>query len=344
MADGCAGAGGGGLERADAGLHGKLDAAPALVAGLAVQQLEEQRGHAIDAGIAGGDQGDAAPFCRERERGACALLLRADGVGVARAARRGRPQQVEIAAVADEVGSAGDGGVGARRPPRLSAGADSHQRDPPAAAPAALGLDDPGRPGDGTGAPFAPCLGHGERALSACAGERGGLRHAVAADRAEHDLRRRREPRGLPFQGRGIEEAERHAQPRRDGAHRRLVSLQVERSDAGHCLRRKPACHKYALRQEDELIRRAAPLAAEAEGQDGGMQRDIGHIVARHHAPVCDAEGEAAPVPERRAACRQPVGRGGLGHEAHRLAREQRGGDFLHQGTLAEAPAGGRRV
>ena len=74
------------------------------------------------------------------------------------------------------------------------------------------------------------------------------------------------------------------------------------------------------------------------------MQRDIGHIVARHHAPVCDAEGEAAPVPERRAACRQPVGRGGLGHEAHRLAREQRGGDFLHQGTLAEAPAGGRRV
>ena len=52
VADRRAGAGGGGLERADAGLHRKLDAAPALVDGLAVQQLEEERGHAVDAGIA----------------------------------------------------------------------------------------------------------------------------------------------------------------------------------------------------------------------------------------------------------------------------------------------------
>ena len=111
----------------------------------------------------------------------------------------------------------------------------------------------------------------GERAVRAGAGERRGLRHAVAADRAKHHLRRRREPWGFAFQGRGVEEAERHAQPVRDGAHRGLVRLQVERGDAGHRLRREPTSHKYSFCQKDELLRRAAPLAAEAKGQYGGM-------------------------------------------------------------------------
>ena len=151
--------------------------------------------------------------------------------------------------------------------------------------------------------------------------------------------------RGLALQGRGVEEAERHAEPVRDGAHRRLVRLQVEGGDAGHRLGRKPAGHENVrLAKMDKLLRRAAPLAAEAEGQDCGMQRDIGHVVARNHAPVRDAEGEAAPIPERRAASGEPVGRRRLGHEAHRLAGEQRGGDRLHPRAFAEAPAGGRRV
>ena len=135
VADGRARAGGCGLQRADAGLHRKSDAAPAGINGLAVQQLEEKRGHAVDAGIAGGDQGDAAAFSGEREGRAAALLLRADGVGVARAAGRERVQQVEVAAVTDEVRGVGDGGVGRRRPPRSRAGADADDRDAPPPAP-----------------------------------------------------------------------------------------------------------------------------------------------------------------------------------------------------------------
>ena len=221
---------------------------------------------------------------------------------------------------------------------------DADHRDAPAPPPAALGLDDRGRLGDGAGAALAPRLGHGERAVQAGAGECRGLRHAVAADRAEHRLRRRREPGGLAFQRRGVEEAERHAKPRRDGVHRRLVGLQVERDDAGHCLRREPSRHEHALGEPDELLRVAAPLAADAEGQDGGMQGDIGHVVARHHTPLGDVHREAAPVPERRAAGGEPIGRRSLGHEAHRLACQQRGGHGLHQRAFAEAPAGRRCV
>ena len=120
------------------------------------------------------------------------------------------------------------------------------------------------------------------------------------ADRAKHDLGRCREPRGLALQGRGVKEAERHAQPVRHSAHRRLVGLQVEGGDAGHGLGREPARDEHAFGQKDKLLRPAAPLAAEAEGQHGGMQRDIGHVVARHDAPLGNLHRESAPVPERR--------------------------------------------
>ena len=144
--------------------------------------------------------------------------------------------------------------------------------------------------------------------------------------------------------GRGVEEAKRHAEPVRDGAHRRLVRLQVEGGDTGHRLGRKSAGHENSFGQEDKLLRCATPLAAEAEGEHGGMQGDIGHVVARNHAPVGDVEGEAAPIPERRATSGEPVGRRRLGHEAHGLAGEQRGGDRLHPRAFAEAPARRRSV
>ena len=114
--------------------------------------------------------------------------------------------------------------------------------------------------------------------------------------------------------------------------------------DASYRLGRKPAGYENAFGQEDKLLRRAAALAAEAEGEHGGMQRDIGHVVARNHAPVGDVEGEAAPVSERRAASGEPVGRRRLVDEAHRLAGEQRGGDCLHPRVFREAPARWRRV
>ena len=161
----------------------------------------------------------------------------------------------------------------------------------------------------------------------------------MAADRPEHDLGRRREPRGLALQRRGVEEAERDAEPVRDGAHRRLVRLQVEGGDAGDCLGREPAGGQRALGQLDQLVGRAAPLAAETRRQDRGMQRDIGRVVARHRTPVGDAHCEAARVREGGAAGGEPVGRCGLGHQAHRLTGEQRGGDRLHPRALTEAPA-----
>src|SRR3546814_12530266 len=83
--------------------------APPGVAAAALEQLEDEGRHRVDAGVAGAHQRDVAAIGGEVEGDLHALLLLAQLVAVARLAGGQRPQQVEVEGVADEVAGAQHG-------------------------------------------------------------------------------------------------------------------------------------------------------------------------------------------------------------------------------------------
>ena len=103
MAERRAQARGRGLQRRDA--RGRRASATRRQAGslLAVEQLEDQRRHGVDAGIARADEGDAASGGGKVERLAAAILLRPQREAVLRGAGQQVRGEVEIEAVADDL-------------------------------------------------------------------------------------------------------------------------------------------------------------------------------------------------------------------------------------------------
>ena len=238
----------------------------------ASQAFEDQRRHRVDAGIAGGDERDGAALRRERQRLPHARLLRAERGIEALGVRDERRDEIEIERVAD-------GGVACLR----AAGAPPASASParpgpmptiasrPRARPTAVGVDDVRRFGDGAGDARALRLGDDERAVRAGGGERRAFGDAVAADLAEHRLRRILQPRRLRLERRGGEEARRHAELLRAASSTAGSSAfrSIEATSATDAAR-EPGLVERAPDKVDRLGRIGVALAADPDRERRG--------------------------------------------------------------------------
>src|SRR5437773_11851790 len=101
---------GGGLHRADPRCDDDVDRLP-VAPRFAVDELEDQRGEAVDASIARGDQRDAASGGGKVEGEPRALLLRADRARMAALALDRPAEEIEVEAVANDILGGGDEGA-----------------------------------------------------------------------------------------------------------------------------------------------------------------------------------------------------------------------------------------
>ncbi len=118
-------------------------------------------------------------------------------------------------------------------------------------------------------------------AVGSSGGERRAFGDAMAADFAEHHVRRIGEARRLGFQLGGGEEARRHAQRVGQSVHRRLVGLEIKRDDAGNRRLGQALRGEGVAGQSDQFVRWAPALAADAQRQDGRMQDQGGRASPR---------------------------------------------------------------
>ena len=165
-----------GLHRADPGRDHDLDRRP-VAAPLALDQLEDQRREAVDAGIARRHQRDRPALGRQIERQPRPRRLLADRAVVPALAGDRSAEQVEIEAVADDfVGRRKQRG-GLRGAPSRIAGADADDRQPAA------------RPADRAGVDRRRRRARSRRSRGATGG---------AARPARRPVRQRRAPRPRP--------------------------------------------------------------------------------------------------------------------------------------------------
>ena len=324
------------LQCRDARHHADGDAVP-VGPSLPLQKLEDQRRHGVDARVAGAGQGHGTPPGRQLQGGPDPRLLLAQLVAVSRPALRQRPEQVEIEPVADQVARAAHRRLGLRRAPGGIARADADHRQA-AARPA--GLEDRSRrAGDGDGGPRRLGLGHDQRARRAGRRQGRALGDAMAADLAEHQVRGIGQARRLGLEGLSIKEAGRHAQVFSQRLNRRLVGLDVDRIDARHGPLGQVLRRQGLARQGDDLLRRRAPLAADPQGQDGGM------VDQPVHGPRIDPIGRAkcqrARRTDRQVALREPRG---LALQAHPRSREKTSREVFVMLRVTQFPTRRRRI
>ncbi len=197
----------------------------------AVDQLDDQRRHGVDAGVAGADEGHPATLGGTCERVAAAFCLRR------RAGRRdvaplaGGSDEIEVEAVADELVGVAQAGASASAV-RQSAlpGPTPMTARRPRAVPMAGRIEDIGGLRHGAGDAIADPLRDDQPPLRPDGGQGGRFGHAPAAGLAEHDARNGCSAGRSLGQTRGGEEAGRVGARRMQGG---LVGLQVDRHDAG---------------------------------------------------------------------------------------------------------------
>ncbi len=206
MVDHRAGPGRRGLQGRNAGRHHDGQTVPGGAV-LAVHQFEDQGGQGIDPGVSRTDQGDRAAFGGQIEGKAGPGFLgphRADMAGLA----GNDVQEIEIEAIADQIGGLGDGPAGLRGSPGGLAGSDPDDAKAPLRLAQAGGVDVPGGFGDGAGGARADfCFGKTRWPSGPTAARAGSFGDAVAADFGEDRVGRGGETGGFGFQAAGGEKS-----------------------------------------------------------------------------------------------------------------------------------------
>ena len=224
---------GGGLEGGDAGRDLNVQSAPLGIV-LPVDQLVDQRGHRVDAGVARAEKAHAPPFPGEVQSGPDPLLLLPERVGVEVFSPRKRPGQVDVELIPHQISRTGEKVLGLGGAPHRIAGAQPDDKKLPA-RPARKWLE----PGaffanpEGAGGAAAFLFFEGERfsrtkrsPLRPEGGENGALGDPVAAGFRENDLGGVGEPRRLPLESGGGEKTERSAKLLGQKMKSRLVGLE----------------------------------------------------------------------------------------------------------------------
>ena len=239
---------------------------------LAVEQLENQGGERVNASVAGADQRHPPALRGEIKREANPrFLLRQrrlmpsltdDQVG----------DQVKVKAVTHDIRGGVKRSYQFGGTPLGATGANADDAEFAAAAADGDSIDVASGAGNSAGGATRTGLFNDQHRIRPRSGERRPLGDTVTADLAEDDIGRVGEPRRLGLQFGGGEEAGRHAQGVGKRVHRRLVRLQVERDDAGDGGFRQAVFGEGIPCQIDQLVGRAAALAADAQRQDGRVQ------------------------------------------------------------------------
>ena len=229
----------------------------------ALDQLEHQRGEAVDAGVAGRDQRDRPSLGRQIEREPHPRRLFADRAVMPALAGDRTAEQVEIKPVADDFVGRREQRGRLRGPPCRIAGAGADDRQPAARAADRAGVERRGGARDRAGGAARLATRNDEHAVRPGGGERRALGHAPAAGRAKRRLRADRQPFGFREQPRGRKKPGRNPERARKIMDRRLVGLEVDRNDRGDRARREPGRGERVARQRRDFLGRDAALAAD---------------------------------------------------------------------------------
>ncbi len=280
-----------GLKRRDPGADADRHTAPRRPV-LAVEKLEDQRRHGVDAWIAGADEGDAVSGGREVQRLAAAILLRPQREAMLRGAGQQVRGEVEIEAVADDLLRLAQDSLGLARAPFGGTRADPDHRERPLRLPYRRGIDVARGEGHGAGHALTPPLGHEEGPARPGGGQRGALGHAPAAGLTKDDLGAGSQPIGL------LEEPVRAQKPRRDvecggqSVDGGLVGLEVDRGDAGDGFFGQARLGERGADEIHQRFRRRPALRADTDGKDRRMQHETAGI--RCDGPMRDEDLESS--------------------------------------------------
>ena len=335
-----AGAGGCGLQRRNAGGDDHLDALPGGIF-LAIQELEREGSHGIDAGIAGADQRHPPAVCGKVQRHPRAVFLLAQ-LGAVDLCGRGKAlltQEIEIALIADPVLGGLEQMIGLRGAPSGGPRTDADDRKLPLRPAQLRRVDHIDRAGDGAGGAGGFGFFHDQGATGAGGFERSALGHPVTAGLVEDEIGRVGEAIFLAFQGIGSEKTCRYAEMLGERMDGRFCRFQLDRDDSSDRGFGEAMPLDGRFDQLDQFGGVDIALAADAKRQRGWVVDERlsggGGISVRHQDFTSAAFGENRLGPV------QPVG---AAEEGDGIAGEEGGGDGFDRFGVGDGPAGRRLV